>query len=158
MFDSQEEISECLEQVRAIFTKSEPPPMLFCDFDGDRVAFGCPFTGDDAKNMFAHMITMMVREKKITGFCFAAESWSTHIPESQQKLMPIYMAMPASERPYTTEIVMATFSNKNTEVVYHATLSKDKDGKRKLGEWEKMPGPMEGRFCQLWRKGSGINN
>ena len=158
MFDTHEEITECLEQVRAIFTKSEPPPMLFCDFDGDRVAFGCPFSGDDAKNMFANMITMMVREKKITGFCFAAESWSTQIPTSQEKLMPIYMAIPASQRPYTTEIVIATFSNASTEVVYHASLSKDKKGNRILGEWEKMPSAMEGRFCNLWHKGTGINN
>ena len=158
MFDTEEEIQNHLVLVTKMFTEAAPPPMVFCDFDGENVAFGCPFTGDDSKEMFAHLIRSMVRERKITGFCFVAESWTTRVPESQKNLMPIYMAMPPSERPYTTEIILATFSNAKTEVVYMADLAKDKDGNRKLGNWEKMPHTMEGRFSNLWQKGSGTNN
>ena len=162
MFTTEEERMKHLRCTNRMVEElqDELLPTLFTDLDGKPSVLLVPFANDEVKDGAKALLMKLIRENRITGFCFICESYMTKIPLSDPDVTPeSIMKLPPKERPDTNEVVMAQFCNAKETFFYIANIEKTADGKRTLGKWEHMKdGSMGGRFGSIWSDAISICN
>jgi hypothetical protein len=161
MFTTEEERKKHLSCTNRMVEEfqDELLPTLFTDLDGKPSVLIVPFPDSETKDGAKAFLMKLIREKRITGFCFICESYMTKIPQTSKMTPEDIIDLPPKERPDTNEIIMVQFCNAKETYFYIANIEKTAEGKRTLGEWEHMKDcSMGGRFGNIWSDAISICN